>query len=100
MTASDFGPISVEQRHLSEDVREVKTRVTSIEAGLHELNLSMAKLTNQFVTVEALIKLQERVAALEALRLKGQGGGQVLVYVFGIIITLVNLAAATKGKLW
>jgi hypothetical protein len=95
-----YGSVEVEQRHLAEDVREVKSRITSIEASLHDMGLTMAKLTNQYVTVDALLKLQERVSALEALRYKGQGSLQALWIVFGVLITLGNLAAATKGKLW
>lgn len=93
-------PLAVEQRHLYEDMREVKSRVTSIEAQLHELNLGMAKLTNQFATVDALLKLQERVAALEGLRYRGQGGAQALWVVLGVLITLANIALAAKGKVW
>lgn len=101
MTASDpYGRLDVENRHLSDDMREVKSRITSIEASLHDVGLSMARLTNQYVTVDALLKLQERVAALEVLRQRGQGSLQAVWVVLGLVITLVNLAAATKGKLW
>lgn len=99
-TVSSPATVAVEQRHLAEDVREIRSRLTSMEGTTHEINVRLAELTGKFATVDAVLKLTERVSELEAVLNRGKGGMQAVWVTVGILFTLANLLIASYGKFW
>lgn len=101
MSAADpYGRLDTEARHLAEDVREIKSRMTNVEATTHEIKIHMAELIGKFATVDAVLRLQSEVEQLKGELAKSRGMAQMGWLIIGVIFTLANLAIAGKGKFW
>lgn len=101
MTANDpYGRLDTEARHLGEDVREIKSRLTSLEGTTHDIKVHMAELIGKFATVDAVLRLQTEVEHLKGELARGRGMAQMGWLILGVLFTLANLIIASKGKLW
>lgn len=101
MSATDpYGRLDTEARHLGEDVREIKSRLTSLEGTTHDIKVHMAELIGKFATVDAVLRLQTDMEHLKSELARGRGMAQMGWMLIGLVFTLANLAIASKGKIW
>ena len=103
MTAAQIGEreaVSVELRHLVQDIGEIKSRLTNVEATGHEIKVHMAELIGKFATVDAVLKMQHEIDTLKAEISRSKGIASASWMLIGLIFTIANLAIASKGKIW
>lgn len=92
------GGLRTRQQFLEQDIRELKDDVHRLADAFQAMALQLAALGTQYATLVGLKEITERVRLLEAARNRQVGGAQWVQYGVFLLLTLLNVMLAAKGK--